>query len=95
MVTASAIAPHVPCKAALIIKDVAIKLLQVSRLSSLVKKKNFDALESINKWKNEYNSDWIRNYENITEYWTFEYIIHSFKVPLNLIIRVLQLILLS
>ena len=80
MVTASAIAPHVPCKAALIIKNVAIKLMQVSRLSSGIKMKKFDALERINKWKNEYMDSWILNYENITEYWTFEYIIHSFKV---------------
>jgi hypothetical protein len=82
MVAASAIAPYVPCKAALIIKDAVIKLMEVFQLSSSVKMKKHDALELVSKRKSQYNDSWVANYNNVSEFWTFEYIVHSFKVYL-------------
>lgn len=80
MVAASAIAPHQPCRAALIIKEAAIKLMEISRLSSKIRIKKNEARELVGKWKNIYNASWVLNYDKMSEFWTFEYLIDSFKV---------------
>lgn len=85
MVAESAIAPHQSCKAALMIKHAITKLIEVFRISSIIRAKKQNAVEQANKWKNIYNEAWILNYENIPQFWTFEYIINSFKVMLLLL----------
>lgn len=80
MVTENAISPHQACRGAIIIRDAALHLVEISK-----KLEDIDAIRSsararMNEKKELFDQLWKKHYFHVAEYWTFEYTIQSFKV---------------
>jgi hypothetical protein len=80
MVAASALAPYQGCRAAYLIKDAIIIIREISRLSSQIRTQKDEAYKNSRQKKLLYDTAWISNFDSFPEFWSFEYIIETFKV---------------
>lgn len=79
-VTSSARTAHQPPRGALIAKEVAEKMLAFADLSEQIKARKVKVSQNVISKKNVFDHKWSEKYSDESEFWTFEFIIQTFKV---------------
>ena len=79
-VTSSARTAHQPPRGALIAKEVAEKMLAFADLREQIKASKVKVSDNVISKKNAFDHKWSEKYSDESEFWTFEFIIQTFKV---------------
>jgi hypothetical protein len=80
MAVETAISPFQICEASLRVREAITKIMTFGNTMARIIQKTEVAKARVIVEKENFNRIWKQTYSNISDYWTFEFIINSFQV---------------